>query len=60
MVNVITPRTLLEQLVVKCGSLSAAARSSDIDRATLKRIRRGATNAPHTNTVAKIVKALND
>lgn len=56
---VITPKTIINQAIEKYGSLSAVARRTQLYRSTLKRIRNGETIAPHPETIALLVKALN-
>lgn len=55
----ITPQTIAEQAIRKCGSISEAARKAEVDRSTLKRIRQGKTKRPHRDTLAQLVRIAN-
>lgn len=52
----LNPQSLLENAVETCGSLSAVARASGVDRSTLKHIRNGNTTTPHAATLAKLLR----
>ena len=58
--QVIDAAELLRIAVQKHGSLSAVAKKTKLFRSTLKRIRNGSTNAPHPETLAKLVRVIND
>ena len=48
---------ILKQAELACGSLSALARRTEIERSVLKRIKNGTTKTPHADTIAKLVRA---
>lgn len=60
METVIDAAELLRIAERKHGSLTAVAKKSKIFRSTLKRIKNGSTIAPHTDTLAKLVRVIND
>lgn len=59
LMTVIDAKELVRLAVAKYGSISEAARRARVFRSTLKRINNGDTSAPHADTIAKLVKALN-
>jgi DNA invertase Pin-like site-specific DNA recombinase len=57
---VIDAAELLRIAVQKHGSISAVARKTRLFRSTLKRIKKGETIAPHPETLAKLVRVINN